>query len=141
MKFRYAISSQESGDARALGMRLGESVSTPLVGTVVPLAGGGKEMPPSGSLCAIERPEVRLVQATASDREGDLLLWLNNQGADEVTTAVEFPDIAVRAARVGNVFEGGQDAVPVADGSVRISLKPGETKALALDLVPKGSPS
>ena len=141
MKFRYAISSQESGDARALGMRLGESVSTPLVGTVVPLAGGGKEMAPSGSLCAIERPEVRLVQATASDREGDLLLWLNNQATGEVTTAVEFPDITVRGARVGNVFEGSQAAVPVADGSVRISLKPGETKALALDLLPKGSPS
>ena len=91
-------------------------------------------------MCAIDRPEVRLVQATASDREGDLLLWLNNQATDEVTTASTFPDIAVRAARVGNVFEGSQDAVPVADGSVRISLKPGETKALALDSGAQGLP-
>jgi hypothetical protein len=139
MSFRYAISSQQAGDARTLGMRLGESVSTPLVGAVVPTATGRNEMAPSGSLCAIERPEVRLVQATASEREGDLLLWLNNQSTAEVTTGIEFPDIAVRAARVGNVFEGSQAAVPVVDGSVHISLEPGETRALTLELARKTS--
>ena len=145
MNFRYAISSQETGDARTLGMRLGEAVSTPLVGTVVPTAkvpaaNGGHEMGPSGSLCVIERPEVRLVQATASEREGDLLLWLNNLSTGAVTTGIDFPDMPVRAARWGNVFEGSQDSVAVVGGSVHISLAPGETKALTLELARK-SPS
>jgi len=120
-------------------MRLGESVSTPLVGTVIPKATGNNEMAAAGSLCAIERPEVSLVQATASERAGDLLLWLNNLSAGAVTTGIDFPDMPVRAARWGNVFEGGQQAVAVVNGSVRISLEPGETKSLALELGRKGT--
>ena len=132
MNFRYAITSQAQGDAATLGMRLGESVGAPLVAAVVPLSPGGHQMAASGSLCAIERPEVRLVQATASHGGGELLLWLDNLAGGEVVTGVEFPDMAVTGARLGTVFEDDQVEVPVVAGSVRVRLKAGETKALAL---------
>ena len=132
MNFRYAIASSQAGDAAALGMRLGESVSARLVAAVVPSGAGNEATPPSGSLCTIGRPEIRLVQATASRGGGRLLLWLNNLAEGEVTTGIEFPDLVVREAVIGTVFEEDQVAIPVVGGSVSVSLKAGETRALSL---------
>jgi hypothetical protein len=132
MSFRYAIASGGASDAAALGMRLGESVSARLVAAVVPSVARHEETAPSGSLCVIGRPEVRLVQATASRAGGRLLLWLNNLADNDVTTAIDFPDLVVKAAMIGTVFEEDQVGLPVVGGSVRVSLKAGETRALSL---------
>lgn len=132
MSFRYAITSNAGADAAALGTRLGEAASTPLVATVVPTGAHHEATSPSASLCVIERPEVRLVQATASKSSGHLLLWLNNLAHEEVRTRIDFPALVVKAAVIGTVFEEGQVGVPVAGGSLQVSLKPGETKALSI---------
>lgn len=135
MNFRYAIASSASDEAEVLGMRLGESVSTPLIATVVPT---GFEQPgssPTGSFCAIGRPEVRLVQLTAARAGEDLLLWLNNLAEYEVTTAVTFPELSIGEARLGTVFEQAQVPCPISAGSVEVTLRAGETKALAVRAV------
>jgi hypothetical protein len=132
MSFHYAVTSGKGADAAPLGARLGESVSTPLVATVVPSGAHHDETSPSASLCVIERPEVRLVQATASTGGGHLLLWLNNLATDEVTTRIDFPGVVVEAAMIGTVFEENQVGLPVAGRSLQVSLKPGETRALSL---------
>ena len=93
MSFRYAVASGQGADAAALGTRLGESVSTPLVAAVVPSGADHEPTAPSASLCVIERPEVRLVQATASRGGGHLLLWLNNLASEQVTTRIDFPGL------------------------------------------------
>lgn len=131
MSFRYAVASGKQADATALGTRLGESVSTPLVATVVPAA-AHHAATPSASLCLIERPEVRLLQATASREGGHLLLWLNNLANDEVTTRIDFPGLVVKAAMIGTVFEEDQVSLPSTGRSLQVSLKPGETRALSL---------
>jgi hypothetical protein len=132
MSFRYAITSGEGADAAALGIRLGESMSTPLVATVVRPGPDHETTSPAASLCVIERPEVRLVQATASTDGGHLLLWLNNLANDEVTTRIDFPGLVVQAAMIGTVFEEDQVGLPVAGGSLEVRLKAGETRALSL---------
>ncbi len=132
MRFRYALSHGAGGDATTAGMRLGESVSTPLVGVVLPGPVGGGRGPAAGSLCRVERPEVRLVQAGPAAGGGELLLWLNNLAEEEVATKVEFPDLVVTEARIGDVFEGSRQELTVSGRSVRVVLKPGETKALAV---------
>lgn len=134
MSFRYAITSGRGAEAATLGTRLGESASTPLVATVVPSGAHHEATPSSASLCEIERPEVRLVQATASKGGGHLLLWLNNLADSEVTTRIDFPALVVKAAVIGTVFEEGQVGLPVVGGSVQVSLKPGETRALSLPI-------
>ncbi len=138
MKFRYAIASQPEDGAAGLGARLGDSISTPLVGAVVPSSMNGGNAPPSGSICAIERPEVRLVQATVASNGDDLVLWLNNLANGDVTTQVEFPGLSVRAAKLGTVFEEGQVVLPLHESSVAVNLKAGETRALALQLGASG---
>ena len=115
-----------------LGAQLGDSVSTPLVAAIVPSAAGRGQMAASGSLCLIERGEVRLVQATPSRDGRELLLWLNNMAEEEVTTTVRFPDLAVATASSATVFEDGRADLVVRDGSTVVRLKPGETRALAL---------
>lgn len=132
MSFRYAVASSQEPDAASLGTRLGEAASTPLVATVVPSGAHHEKTSPSSGLCVIERPEVRLVQATASKGGNHLLLWLNNLGNDEVTTRIDFPALVVKAAMIGTVFEEGQVGLSVAGGSLEVSLKPGETRALSL---------
>ncbi len=132
MSFRYAISSSPDSNATVLGTQLGDSVSTPLVGVVVSSGGEGGPMHSSGSLCVIDRGEVRLVQATPARDGRELLLWLNNLAEEEVTTTVRFPDLAVSTARLATVFEAGRSDLVVRDGSVVVRLKPGETRALAI---------
>lgn len=139
MNFRYAVTSGLDDDAVGLGSRLGESVASPLVAVVVPTSADGRAVPASGSFCAVQRPEVRLVQAGASKDGQALLLWLGNLAPDEVTTRVDFPDLAVERARLGTVFEEAQVERPVRDRSVTVSLRGGETKALCLELGPKAS--
>jgi hypothetical protein len=132
MSFRYSIASVAGGEAEVLGMRLGESVSTPLVATVVPTGFEQPGSPATGSFCSIGRPEVRVVQMTAARGGEDLLLWLNNLAAYEVTTPVAFPDLSISDARLGTVFEQSQVPCAITAGSVQVSLRAGETKALAL---------
>ena len=134
MSFRYAITSGSEGAAVGLGNRLGESLSTPLVAFVAPSSNGHGGSAPSGSLCAVDRPEVRLVQATGTKDGGGLLLWLNNLADDELTANVEFSDLSVKTAKLGTVFEAGQADAPVVDGKVAVTLKAGETRGLALEL-------
>jgi hypothetical protein len=135
MSFRYAVtssgtSSGKSG-AAALGTRLGDSVSTPLVAAIVPSA-ASRGLAASGSLCLIDRAEVRLVQATPSRDGQELLLWLNNMAEEEVTTKVRFPDLVVATAASATVFEDGRADLVVQDGSTVVRLKAGETRALAV---------
>jgi hypothetical protein len=132
MSFRYAITSSPNADATVLGTQLGDSVSTPLVGAVVAPAGNGGPMASSGSLCLIDRGEVRLVQATPARDGRELLLWLNNLAEEEVATTVRFPDLAVTAARLATVFEADGTDLVVSDSSVVVRLKAGETRALAV---------
>jgi hypothetical protein len=134
MRFRYAIASQTDGSGAGLGARLGDSISTPLVGAVAPSSMNGGQAAPSGSICAVERPEVSLVQATVSANGDDLLLWLNNLADGDVTTRVEFPGLSVRAAKLETVFEEGQVTLPVQARSVMVNLRAGETRALAVQL-------
>ena len=115
-----------------LGAQLGDSVSTPLVAAIVPSAARRGQMAASGSLCLIERGEVRLVQATPSRDGRELLLWLNNMAEEEVATTVRFPDLTVATASSATVFEDGRADLVVRDGSTVVRLKPGETRALAL---------
>ncbi len=132
MSFRYAVASGHGADAGALGTRLGESVSTPLVATVVPSGSHHEATAPSAGLCEIERPEVRLVQATASRGGGHLLVWLNNLASEPVTTRIDFPGLVVKAAMIGTVFEEDQVGLVMTGGSLQVRLKPGETRALSL---------
>jgi glycosyl hydrolase family 38 len=132
MSFRYAVASGPEADAGALGTRLGESVSTPLVGTVVPSDAHHEATAPSACLCEIERPEVRLVQATSSKGGGHLLLWLNNLASEQVTTRLDFPALVVKAATIGTVFEEDQVGLAMTGGPLQVTLKPGETRALSL---------
>ena len=57
----------------------------------------------------------------------------------DVTTQVEFPVLSVSAAKLGTVFEEGQVTLPVQGSSVAVNPKGGETRALALQLMPKGA--
>jgi hypothetical protein len=147
MSFRYAVTSSGTssgtssatssgtssgnGNAVSLGTQLGDSVSTPLVATIVPSTTGGG-LAASGSLCLIERGEVRLVQATPSRDGRELLLWLNNMAEEEVATTVRFPDLVVTTASSTTVFEDGRTDLVVQDNSTVVRLKAGETRALAV---------
>ncbi len=132
MSFRYAITSSPGASTTVLGAQLGDSVSTPLVAAVIASAGERGTMAPSGSLCLIDRGEVRLVQATPSRDGRELVLWLNNLAEEVVTTTVRFPQFMVSTARLATVFEEGGADVVVRDGAVVVGLQPGETRALAV---------
>ncbi|HUB69845.1 MAG TPA: hypothetical protein VL984_05445, partial [Acidimicrobiales bacterium] len=132
MSFRYSITSSASLSAAELGARLGDEVSTPLVAALIPSAPSGKELPASGSICSVDRGEVRLVQATPSRDGRQLLLWLNNQADAEVSARVHCPDLEFATARAGTVFEDAQTELPVEGRAVTVTFKAGETRALAL---------
>jgi hypothetical protein len=134
MNFRYAIASSggASQGACALGCRLAGEVTDPLVATLVPTGAVTPALGPVGSLFATDNPEVTLLQATASADGEQLVLWLNNLGAEEVATGVEFPGLEVRSATIGTVFEEQLAEVPVKGGRAVVSMKPGETRALML---------
>jgi hypothetical protein len=132
MSFRYSITSSPTASAAVLGTQLGDSVSTPMVATLVPSAAGPGTMAASGSLCLIDQGEVRLVQATPSRDGRELLLWLNNMADEEVATTVRFPDLVVTTASSATVFEEDRTDLVVRDGSAVVRLKPGETRALAV---------
>ena len=51
---------------------------------------------------------------------------------NEVTTRIDFPGLVVKAAMIGTVFEEDQVGLPMTGGSLQVSLKPGETRALSL---------
>jgi hypothetical protein len=134
MTFRYAIASvgAPSQSACALGTRLADEVTTPLSATLVPATATTPALGAAGSLCAIDRAEVRLLQATASADGEQLALWLNNLAAEEVSAEVAFPGLEVRSATVGTVFEEQIVEVPLRRGRAIVGLKPGETRALML---------
>lgn len=135
MTFRYAVTSESSPSwsACALGTRLADEVTSPLVATLVPTTVANPALGPAASLCTINTSEVRLVQASASANGKHLVLWLNNLAFKEVTAEVAFPSIQVRSANVGTVFEEGLVEVPLRDGHAVVRLKPGETKVLVLE--------
>jgi len=137
LRFSYSVSSKDgTGDAaEAHAARLGESISSPLLAAVVP-AGDlpAAKAPSSGSFCSVERAEVRLQKATGSASGQNLLLWLNNLGPGQVTTAVSFGDLAPSKVKLVTVFEEDPIELAVVAGAVRVTLAAGETKALALSL-------
>jgi len=134
MNFRYAITSSGgvSQGACALGARLAEDVTVPLVATLVPTGAAGPALGPVGSLFATDNPGVTLVQATSSADGEQLVFWLNNLGTEEVAAEVEFPGLEVRSAALGTVFEEKLVEVPLRGGRAVVSIKPGETRALML---------
>jgi Glycosyl hydrolases family 38 N-terminal domain len=134
MSFRYAVASARgpSASACALGNRLAEDVSAPLSANLVPPTATTPAREADGSLCAVDRPEVRLLQAMASSDGEQLVLWLNNLAAEEITAEVTFPGFEVRSAAVGTVFEEQLVEVPLRHGCTPVSLKPGETRALMI---------
>jgi hypothetical protein len=131
MRFRYSIASQAEGDIVGLATRLGEAIASPLVAVAAILPDGTL---PSGSFCSVERPEIRLLQATESAEGGDLLLWLNNCSHEEILSAVEFPDLAVESVLLATAFEGSHEPLAMSGGAVSVRLLPGETRSLVLKL-------
>jgi Glycosyl hydrolases family 38 N-terminal domain len=131
MRFRYAIASQAEGDIVGLGTRLGEAVASPLVAVAAPPRDG---TPASGSFCSVERPEIRLLQATESAGGCDLVLWLNNCSHEEISSAVEFPDLAIESVQLATAFEDDRAPLAASGGAVSVRLLPGETRALMLKL-------
>jgi Glycosyl hydrolases family 38 N-terminal domain len=131
MRFRYSIAAQAEGDITGLGTRLGEAIAAPLVAVAAVLPEGTLR---SGSFCSVERPEIRLLQATESAEGGDLLLWLNNCSHEEVESAVEFPDLGVVRVLLATAFEGSREPLTMSGGAVSVRLRPGETRSLVLQL-------
>jgi hypothetical protein len=76
----------------------------------------------------------RLLQATGSAEGGDLVLWLNNCSHKEVSSAVEFPDLAIESVQLATAFEGDRVPLAASAGAVSVRLLPGETQALMLKL-------
>jgi hypothetical protein len=127
--FRYAVAATGDPDGgRALGVGLAAALATPLAGVV--LAGrGGSDGRASGSLLALDRPDVELVHLAPSRRGHDLVALLHSHASGPVDVAVSFGDLPVARAHVGTFLE--RDLRP-ADGLVR--LAPGELVSLSLDL-------
>lgn len=130
MRFRYAIASCSEGPVAQLGGLLADSLCTPLVAVVDP--GSSNDTLLEGSFCEIERPEVRLLQASDSRRGDRVLFWLNNASDEEIETDVRFPDLTVKSAQLSTVFEENVSESPLIDGATRLRLQPGETRALGL---------
>lgn len=134
MVFRYAVASAPPQTLPAeVGALASAGLTRPLIG-VLCASGDDPGWPPSGSFCEIDRRDVALVGLSPSRRGADLVVQLQSLAEQEVDAHVRFPELRVRRARVGTFLEESLTPLIEDAGWFRTSLRPGELRAIALEL-------
>lgn len=134
MVFRYAVASAPPQTLPAeVGALASAGLTRPLIGGLC-ARGDDPGWPPSGSFCEIDRRDVALVGLSPSRRGADLVVQLQSLAEQEVDAHVRFPELRVRRARVGTFLEESLTPLIEDAGWFRTSLRPGELRAIALEL-------
>ena len=130
--FRFAVSSARA-DPLGLGANVGEALSRPLVGILGAPRARETFTSPTGSFCLVDHAAVEVVTLAASRRGHDFIILLHSRAVVDVEARVEFPALRVERVWEGTFLE--RDLVDVTEGrGARIRLRPGDFRALAVDL-------
>ncbi len=133
MAFRYAVSSGPAATPAAeLGALAAAGLVRPLVGVLC--AAGDSGRPAAGCFCEIDRSDVSLVTVGPSRRGLDLTLRLQSLAEADVEVGLRFPDLPERRVLAGTHLEAGLEEVHEVAGRFRTRLRPGEYRAVALEL-------
>lgn len=133
MYFRYAVSSDAAGDARALGIATADGLTRPLLG-IVGAPNTTASLPPTGSFCEVDDPRVEIVAIAPSRRGHDLTLFVQSSVPDAIEATLTFPLLPVAAAWHGTFLERELVPLGLAGGHIRVPLAPGEFKTVSVDL-------
>jgi hypothetical protein len=135
MTFRYAVSTEDGRDPRALGPRTAAGVAAPLVAVCGPRPGAAAPaLPPRGSFAAVDHPEIEITHLAPSRRGHHLVIFLASTAAEATDARISFGLLPVARAWQGTFLERSLELLPVADNAVRLTVPPGAYLTISLDL-------
>jgi Glycosyl hydrolases family 38 N-terminal domain/Glycosyl hydrolases family 38 C-terminal domain len=133
MTFRYSVASAGPGDPLALAQRTGAALSAPLVGCCI-TTGTSNEAPSRSSFCAVEPSSIELTHLAPSRRGRGLVMFLHCTADESVDARIDFGDLPVASALVGDFLERNQQQVAVEGQLAHFTVQPGAYATVAVEL-------
>jgi hypothetical protein len=136
MTFHYTVATGSDTDAAMLGPDTGASTATPFIGVTTPLgASSTAEFPDRAGFVRADHPDIEVTHLGSSRSGGDFTVFLVSH-ADVVTeTMVQLTHLPVASAQSGTFLETELVDLVLEDGTVRVTLAPGEMKTLVVRIV------
>lgn len=133
MTFGYAVAASAKTDLALLGAQTGAAVSQPLVGAIAPLGAPiGNDLPDRGSFVSVDHPAVE-VSHLAPSRDGkQLAIHLVSHASEPVETHLHVGHLPITSARIGTFLETDLQDVMSDDGTLTISIAPGQLAVVTL---------
>jgi hypothetical protein len=135
MTFRYTIATGDSDHATMLGRDTGAAASTPLIGILTPLGANGRaDLPDRSSFVTVADPAIEVTHLAPSRTGAGITVFLQSHASGQVETSLRLEHLPVADARIGTFWETELEHTPINDNAVRVSIAPGELKAVVLTL-------